>query len=211
MPAVRRVLGSSLSFKRSYLGKVLSSEKTITVRWGLVKPLSRVVFVESQGMIYGRALICGVHHVRFSQLQSPSLASRDGFANVREMVESLRRIYPFASNDDWFTVIEFRLLERLRNPVPKDVIVREVPRAAREALARGAWASSQEREALAGLAAGEGLLSVVEKCNVTVSRLLEILEPYLPAHARLRGPSTGQKPPSPPRSAASAGTLGTPP
>ncbi|MEM2372787.1 MAG: hypothetical protein QW291_09745 [Thermofilaceae archaeon] len=52
MPTVVRQLNESLSFKKVYLERVFANGKTITIRWGLVKPTGRYVFIECRGLIY---------------------------------------------------------------------------------------------------------------------------------------------------------------
>ena len=155
----------------------MKDEKTVTIRWGLVKPLKRVVYVESDGLIYGLAAIRSVRYLRFSQLRSEELANKDGFANAKDMMQELRRIYPFAKEDDWFTIIEFEILEKLNKPVPRTILTREATIAAREALARGLCREPLERQALAKVAAGSDVLEVVESSGLRLSRLLELLSP----------------------------------
>lgn len=175
MPTVKRHIGSSLSFKRNYLEKVMKNEKTVTIRWGLVKPLRRIVYVESQGMIYGLAMIRNVRYLRFSQLRSATLANRDGFANVKDMVQELRKIYPFVKKYDWFTIIEFEIIEKLNNPVPKTFLIKKAVSAAREALVNGLYKEPTERLALANIVAGSDILETIENSRIKLSRLLELL------------------------------------
>jgi len=179
MVAVRRSIGTSLTFKPAYLAKVLNSRKTVTIRWGIVKPLHKSVLIECNGLVYGRALIRRYTHLRFSELlNNDALASRDGFANAADMVNELRRIYPFVKESDWVTVIEFEVVERLKEPVPKLRLIKNAPRAAREALSRGAYRDPSERLALASVAAGGGILDTIESTGVPLSRVIELLTPF---------------------------------
>ncbi|MEM0344678.1 MAG: ASCH domain-containing protein [Thermofilaceae archaeon] len=175
MPTVVRQLNESLSFKKVYLEKVFANGKTITIRWGLVKPTRHHVFIECRGLIYARARIKGFKHLRFRELRSESLASMDGFSSYHEMLRDLRRIYPFVKEDDWVTVIEFEVLERLEKPVSKEWLTKTAATASREALARGVYRDPRERVALANVAAGRGILEALEVSGVSLARFIEIL------------------------------------
>ncbi|MEM2409424.1 MAG: hypothetical protein QXF87_02845, partial [Thermofilaceae archaeon] len=96
-------------------------------------------------------------------------------SSYHEMLRDLRRIYPFVKEDDWVTVIEFEVLERLEKPVSKEWLTKTAATASREALARGVYRDPRERVALANVAAGKGVLEALEVSGVSLARFIEIL------------------------------------
>jgi len=105
----RRRMGRSLSFKGEYVGKILSGEKTSTVRRGILVPRYSEISLRSQGGVIGRARIESVKYTQVKDL-TDSDAVLDGFRNREELVSALEKHYPGIGPEDWVTVIRFRLL-----------------------------------------------------------------------------------------------------
>ncbi len=171
---IRRSLGATITFKKSFIPKILRNAKTVTVRWGIVKPTRKFVLIESGGLIYGEAEIKHVRITNFSQLDE-ECASKDGFGGVDELKSALKRIYPSIGPDDLVTVLEFEVKELFKNPVPKDLLFNDSARLARLALARGFCANANELQALAHIAAGKDVVQASMLAKVPVGRLAEIL------------------------------------
>jgi len=171
---IRRSLGATITFKKSFIPMVLRRAKTITVRWGIVKPTRRIVLIESSGLIYGEAEIKNVRVTHFSQLDE-KCASKDGFNGVKELKSALKRIYPSIGPDDPVTVLEFEVKEQFNSPVPKELLFDNAPKLARLALARELYITAGERQALAHIAYGKDVVEASTLANVTVGRVVDIL------------------------------------
>jgi hypothetical protein len=171
---IKRSLGATITFKKAFIPKILKNTKTVTVRWGIVKPSRRLVLIESEGLIYGEAEIKNVKVTHFSQLDE-ECASKDGFNGVEELKSALKRIYPSIEPDDLVTVLEFEVKELFKSPVPRDLLFARAGRLARLALARGLYASAGERQALAHIAAGKDVVEASMLAGVPVGRVVEVL------------------------------------
>lgn len=85
-------LGRHLMLKRDYLERLLSGEKRVTLRLGVVVPTSRKVYLHSDGRIVAEAEIEGVVYKRVEELTDED-AREDGFANREELIRELKRFY----------------------------------------------------------------------------------------------------------------------
>ena len=120
-------LGLFLRFKREHLEKVLSGDKRMTIRWGIVRPRYAVVYVASGGSVYAEALIEGVATMPVRDLDE-RLAARDGFASLDELLSELRKLYPRLSDNDYITIIRFTVVRRFDPPIPIEEFLRRARR-----------------------------------------------------------------------------------
>jgi|GEM_PF-766849 len=171
---IRRSLGATITFKKSFIPMILTKAKTVTVRWGIVKPTRKVVLIESSGLIYGEAEIKSVRVTHFSQLDE-KCASKDGFNGVEELKSTLKRIYPSIEPNDLVTILEFEVKEQFNSPVPKELLFDNAPKLARLALARELYTTAGERQALAHIAYGKDVVEASTLANVTVGKVIDIL------------------------------------
>jgi len=100
-----------LEFKEKYLEKLLSSEKTITIRRrAYVKP-NDVVFVHCGGKIIGKAKIKDVRKIKREELNE-EIAKKDGFDSFEDFIKEINDYY----SDQELYLIEFEL-EPFENPL----------------------------------------------------------------------------------------------
>ncbi|MCR8487802.1 MAG: ASCH domain-containing protein [Crenarchaeota archaeon] len=105
-------LGRHLMLKKSFVEKILSGDKTTTIRLGRIEIRSREFYIHSGGKIVAEALVEDVIYKRVRDLTDAD-AKADGFSSVGELKQALRRFYPELKEHDWVTIIKFRLLRRL--------------------------------------------------------------------------------------------------
>ncbi|ABL77733.1 ASCH domain-containing protein [Thermofilum pendens] len=111
-----------LLFSRQYLEKLLSNEKTTTIRVKRprLKPGDEVL-VHCGGRVLGRAKITYIYKKKLRDLTLDE-AVRDGFGSLEELIRNLKRHYPRLSADSYVYVINFSWVERFEEP-PSDVDV----------------------------------------------------------------------------------------
>lgn len=105
-------LGRHLMLRGKYAEKILSGNKTTTIRRGRVKVASKNILIHSGGRIIARAEIVDIKIKRFKDLTDND-ARLDGFENKEDLKNELRRIYPSIKEHDKVTIIKFRVVERL--------------------------------------------------------------------------------------------------
>ncbi len=98
--------------KGEYASKILTGEKRATVRVGKYVPKYREIIIHSGGRPICIAEIVKVTYKKVSELTDED-AMKDGFTNVKELINALKRIYGNISDEDCVTVIEFRVRKRL--------------------------------------------------------------------------------------------------
>lgn len=171
---IGRVLGDTITFKRTFIPQIIKKTKTLTIRWGIVRPTKKVVLIESEGALYGKAEIKRVVVTQFSRIDEAS-ASKDGFRSLEELKAALKRIYPSIAPDDPVTLLEFEVKECFSRPIPKDLLFTKAAKLARVALAHGLYTSASERQALARIAAGEAVVDAATVAGVPVERIATLL------------------------------------
>ena len=144
-----------LMFSRLYLDKLLSGEKTLTIR--AVRPnLKRgdIALVHSMGLILGKVRILSVTSKRLRDI-SESEAREDGFNSLEELKEALKKHYPRLREDSFVYVVRFEWIERFDPPLgerdyvwPYALSHQDV---AKLALSSGVPLSDEEREVLRAL------------------------------------------------------------
>jgi len=108
-------LGRHLMLRSSYLKKILECGVggiTRTIRIGIVKPKFREVFIHSGGKVVAKAEIVRTIYKRVRDLTDDD-ARLDGFANRRELIRELERIYGRIRPTTPVTILELRILEYL--------------------------------------------------------------------------------------------------
>ncbi|BAA79027.2 conserved hypothetical protein [Aeropyrum pernix K1] len=101
--------------KGVYADKLLEGRKTTTIRLGIVKPRYREVIIHGHGRPLAKAEIVDVHVKKVSELTLED-ARRDGFRSVRELIESLERVYGYKLDpEDAVTIIHLRVKQRFDN------------------------------------------------------------------------------------------------
>ncbi|MET1160751.1 MAG: ASCH domain-containing protein [Thermoprotei archaeon] len=114
-----KYLGRHIMVKGRYVKEILEGKKTATIRRGIVKPKYREVIVHGGGKPVAKILIEKVYHKKIKELTDED-AIKDGFRSREELVSELKRVYPGISDDEWITIIEFKVLQRLDHLEPED-------------------------------------------------------------------------------------------
>jgi hypothetical protein len=153
---INRKLGRKLSFKAKYIDQLFNGEKTTTVRRGIVTPRYDVVYIESNGKIHGTARVKYVRYTKLGELTNDD-AVKDGFSSKEELINALKEIYPDIGKDEWVTIISLDNLNRFAEPLPTEMITRDIDsdkisEVAQIALANGLAENEKERRILAMLA-----------------------------------------------------------
>ncbi len=107
-----RFIGRHLMVKGRYVRMILDGFKTATIRHGIVKPKYREVIVHGGGRPIAKVEVVSVKYKRVRELSNQD-AVKDGFRDRDELIRELRRVYQGIGDDDWVTVIEFRVIQRL--------------------------------------------------------------------------------------------------
>jgi len=148
----RRVrLGRHLTIKSEYLSAIMRGEKITTIRRGIVVPLYDRVYLHSGGKIVGEVEIESTRYLRVKNLTNKD-ALLDGFKSKRELIAHLRKYYPDLNDDDWITILKFRLIKRISGEeIEEDSTYcgYSPVEIARLALAYGIFQSSEKRRILA--------------------------------------------------------------
>ena len=114
-----KFLGRHIMVKGKYVEKILDGRKRATVRKGLVKTKYPEIIIHGGGRPVAKARIKAVTHKRVGELTDED-ARLDGFNSRDELIRELRRVYGELSEEDWVTIIEFEVVQRLDNlPVEK--------------------------------------------------------------------------------------------
>jgi len=114
-----KFLGKHIMVKGKYVEKILDGRKRATVRKGLVKTKYPEIIIHGGGRPVAKARIKAVTHKRVGELTDED-ARLDGFNSRDELIRELRRVYGELSEEDWVTIIEFEVVQRLDNlPVEK--------------------------------------------------------------------------------------------
>jgi len=108
----KRFIGRHLMVKGKYVDLILSGKKTLTIRLGIVKPRYEEIIVHGGGRPIAKVKVTRVYHKRIKEL-SDNDAAKDGFRSREELVKELKRIYEDLNENDWVTLIEFKVIQRL--------------------------------------------------------------------------------------------------
>ncbi|MEM3992859.1 MAG: ASCH domain-containing protein [Desulfurococcaceae archaeon] len=120
MPKSRvKFFGRHIMLKGAYIEKLLSNEKKATIRKGIYRPKYSEVIIHAGGKPVAKARITRVYYRRLKELGEYE-ARLEGFKNTSELVEELRRVYGDINEDDYFTVIEFEIIQKLNDLTTED-------------------------------------------------------------------------------------------
>ncbi len=111
---MKKFLGRHLMVKGRYVGLILSGKKTLTIRYGIVKPKYREIIIHGGGRPIAKAEIVRVYHKKVKEL-TDNEALKDGFSSREELLRELNEIYGSIGDEDFVTAIEFRVVQRLDN------------------------------------------------------------------------------------------------
>lgn len=100
--------------KGRYVDLIISGKKTATIRLGLVRPRYKELIVHGGGRPVAKIAVTKVVYKRVKELTNED-AIKDGFNNLNELLNELKSVYPKLSNNDWVTIIEFKVIQRLDN------------------------------------------------------------------------------------------------
>ena len=102
-----------LKFLDEFKEKILSGEKTSTIRKGFVDKYEKgdIVDVIAGDETIGEAEITEIKHLSFKELTTED-AIQDGFKSKKELKKTLKKIYPDFKSTDEITKIEFVLKKR---------------------------------------------------------------------------------------------------
>lgn len=98
--------------KGKYVDLILSGKKTATIRLGLVRPRYKEMIVHGGGRPVAKISVKRVIYKKVKELTEED-AVKDGFNNLNELLKELRKVYPNITGDDWVTIIEFQVTQRL--------------------------------------------------------------------------------------------------
>jgi len=107
-----KYIGRSLMIRGKYAKKILEGIKRTTIRRGIVRPRYDEVIIHSGGRPICRAKIIRVDHKKLKDLTDYD-AVKDGFGDLLELLEELDRLYGEINPNEWITIIEFKVVERI--------------------------------------------------------------------------------------------------
>ncbi|NPA05131.1 MAG: ASCH domain-containing protein [Crenarchaeota archaeon] len=104
--------------KGEYVDMILSGRKRATIRLGIVKVKYPELIVHGGGRPIAKVKVTDVVHKRVSELTDED-AREDGFNNVKELLDVLRRVYGDVKPDDYVTIIKFQVTQDLSKLEPE--------------------------------------------------------------------------------------------
>ncbi len=107
-----KFLGRHLMLKGEYVNDILSGRKKATIRLGIVKLKHQELIVHGGGRPVAKIRVRNVRYKRVSELSDED-AAIDGFRSREELLEALRKAYGEIRSDDYVTIIEFEVVQRL--------------------------------------------------------------------------------------------------
>ena len=107
-----KFLGRHLMLKGEYVKDILSGRKRATIRLGIVKLKHNELIVHGGGRPVAKIRVTNVRYKRVSELTDED-AAIDGFSSKEELLEALRKAYGEIRPDDYVTIIEFDVVQRL--------------------------------------------------------------------------------------------------
>jgi len=114
-----KFIGRHLMLKGVYIEKILSGEKRATIRRGIVKPKYNEITIHAGGRPIAKAKITRVYFKRLRELGDYE-AKLEGYTSREELIEELRRVYKGIRDDDYVTIIEFEVTQRLNMLLSED-------------------------------------------------------------------------------------------
>jgi len=109
-----KYIGRHIMLKGVYLEKLLSGEKKATIRKGIYKPRYSEVIIHAGGRPVAKARITRIYYKKLREL-SEYEARLEGYNSIDELMSELRRVYGDLSGEEYFTIIELEIVQRLDN------------------------------------------------------------------------------------------------
>ncbi len=104
-----------LRFKPEYLQRVLRGEKRVTIRLGIVRPRFGELLIVCNNLVYGIAEVESIDIRRIEEIPKEIL-HEEGFRNIRDLINELRKLYPEIKDTTYVTIIRFRVKEVFDKP-----------------------------------------------------------------------------------------------
>ncbi|MCD6301218.1 MAG: ASCH domain-containing protein [Staphylothermus sp.] len=114
----KKFIGRHLMVKGKYVEDILTGKKKATIRKGIVVPKYEEIIVHGGGKPVAKIKVTKVTHKRLHELTNED-ALKDGFKNKEELIRELKRVYLELTDNDWVTIIEFDLVQRLDHLEPE--------------------------------------------------------------------------------------------
>ncbi|ABM80811.1 ASCH domain-containing protein [Hyperthermus butylicus] len=114
-----KFLGRHLMVKGEYVDDILSGRKRATIRLGKVKVKYNELIVHGGGRPVAKVRVTNVIYKRVKELTDED-ARKDGFRNLGELINALRKVYGEVKPDDYVTIIEFEVVQDLTSLEPQD-------------------------------------------------------------------------------------------
>ena len=111
-------LGRHLMLKGKYIEQILNGTKRATIRPGRVAIKSKEFYIHAGGRIVAKAVVEKIFYKRVKELTDGD-AKLDGFNTREELLRELKKYYPFLKENDYVTIIKFRIVEKLNKPEAK--------------------------------------------------------------------------------------------
>ena len=118
-------LNQFLRFKPKYLDRVLRGDKRVTLRLGIVMPRRQLVYILSDDMVYGEAIIESVQYARIRELDS-NVLREEGVSSLDELVAELRELYGDVKPSDVVSIIRFRIVRKYPKPIDVRYVLKHV-------------------------------------------------------------------------------------
>jgi hypothetical protein len=115
----RKFIGRHLMVKGRYVEDILSGRKKATIRRGIVKPKYDEIIVHGGGRPIAKIRVTRVYYKRVYELSDED-ALKDGFNSREELIKELKQVYPGIRDDEYVTIIEFEVIQRLDKLVSED-------------------------------------------------------------------------------------------
>ena len=106
--------------RKKYLDKLLTGEKKSTIRLGMYVPKYHEVIIHSGGKPICIAKITRVTYKKIKDLTDED-AVRDGFGNLKALLNELKKIYGSIRPEEIVTIIELKVRKDLRNLTPNNI------------------------------------------------------------------------------------------
>ncbi len=100
--------------KGSYIDRLLSGEKRATIRRGIYKPRYEEVIIHAGGRPIAKARITRVYYKKLKELGEYE-ARIEGYERVEDLIKELKNVYGDIDEDEYFTILEFEIVQRLDN------------------------------------------------------------------------------------------------
>ena len=114
-----KFLGRHIMLRGIYTDKLLRGEKRATIRRGLVKPKYSELIVHAGGKPVAKVKITRVYYKKLKELGDYE-AKMEGYDRAEDLIRELKRVYGGLKDDDYVTVIEFEVVQRLNQLEPED-------------------------------------------------------------------------------------------